>query len=107
MTKPSRRTFLGALLAAAPLSRALADPAVRDTEFFVFIHAAGGWDVTLWADPRNTRAGLVEPATTANTDTAGVRLWKDQTLAGDVRTFSGIGYRIDRCAKYSRATKPK
>ena len=52
----NRRTFLGAvrngacasalgvLGGPAPLARALADQAVRDTEFFVFIHAAGGWD---------------------------------------------------------------
>ena len=24
-------------------------------DFFVFVHAAGGWDVTLFADPRNAR----------------------------------------------------
>ena len=36
--------------------------------FFIFIHASGGWDVTLWADPRNERKGLVEPASTDNTD---------------------------------------
>jgi uncharacterized protein (DUF1501 family) len=96
MMKSSRRTFLGALLGAAPLSRALADPAIRETEFFIFIHAAGGWDVTLWADPRNSRAGLVEPATTANTDTGGVRLWKDQALEGDVRTFALVEPRGSR-----------
>jgi hypothetical protein len=97
---PDRREFLrgglglGALLAGGgPLSRALAaepgGPGKRaaDEEFFVFIHAAGGWDVTLFADPRNTRAGLVEPASTANTDTAGLRLWTDETLEGDVHTF--------------------
>jgi uncharacterized protein (DUF1501 family) len=90
----TRRSFLGAT--ALLTSRALADPAVRDTEFFIFIHAAGGWDVTLWADPRNGRAGLVEPASTANTDTSAVRLWKDQALDGDVRTFALVEPRGSR-----------
>jgi hypothetical protein len=96
--EPGRRDLLraglgglGALLAGGgPLSRALAsEPARRkaDAEFFVFIHAAGGWDVTLFADPRNERIGLVEPASTANTDTAPLRLWTNQTLEGDVNTF--------------------
>jgi uncharacterized protein (DUF1501 family) len=91
----SRRTLLrggglGALAAATPLGRALAAVPGRaaETEFFILIHAAGGWDVTLWADPRNTRAGLVEPASTANTDTAPLRLWKDQALEGDVHSFA-------------------
>ena len=81
---------VGALLGRGSLTRALAAglPArAAETEFFVLIHAAGGWDVTLWADPRNTRAGLVEPASTANTDTAGLRAWVDQPLDGDVRSF--------------------
>ena len=26
----------------------------NDGEFFVFIHAQGGWDVTLWSDPRES-----------------------------------------------------
>jgi hypothetical protein len=94
---PGRRQFLrgglglGALLAGSgPLGRALAAPPAQRAaggEFFVFIHAAGGWDVTLFADPRNSRAGLVEPASTANTDTAPLRLWQDETLEGDVHTF--------------------
>jgi uncharacterized protein (DUF1501 family) len=90
----SRRSLLRAGLlgagALSPLGRALGAVPGRaaETEFFVLIHAAGGWDVTLWADPRNTRAGLVEPATTANTDTGVIRLWKDQALAGDVRSFA-------------------
>jgi uncharacterized protein (DUF1501 family) len=97
--KPTRRTVLGgigALVAGAPLARALADPGMRDSEFFVLIHAAGGWDVTLWADPRNSRTGLVEPASTANTDTAPLRLWKDQPLDGGVHTFALVEPRGSR-----------
>jgi uncharacterized protein (DUF1501 family) len=81
---------LGVLLAGGPLRRALADPQLRDGEFFILIHAAGGWDVTLWADPRNARAGLIEPASTANTDTSALRLWQDQTLEGGVHSFAVI-----------------
>lgn len=56
-------------------------------DFFIFIHAAGGWDVTLWADPRNERKGLVEPPSTDNTEIAGLRHWKRATLDGDTETF--------------------
>ncbi|MDB4963241.1 MAG: hypothetical protein JWP01_3240 [Myxococcales bacterium] len=45
-------------------------------EFFIFVHAGGGWDVTLWADPRTERRGLIEPATASNTDTTGLKYWK-------------------------------
>src|SRR5205814_97251 len=90
------RGGLGALLTGGPLARALADPHAAETEYFVLIHAAGGWDVTLWADPRNQRTGLIEPASTANTDTGPVRLWKDQTLDGDVRTFAPVEPRGSR-----------
>ncbi len=91
-TELSRRGFLGLCGAAAlsfPMQRAVADkaaPASTD-EFFLFIHAAGGWDVTLWADPRNERRGIIEPASTDNTDTAPIRHWEDQTLEGGTRTF--------------------
>ena len=81
-----RRTFLqiagGTLLfhkhvfAAAPAD-----------QFFIFVHAAGGWDVTLWADPRNEKRGLVEPASTGNTDIAPITHWKSATLDGDTDTF--------------------
>jgi uncharacterized protein (DUF1501 family) len=100
----SRRSLLrgglSALFTAGPLARALAAAPTRaaETEFFVLIHAAGGWDVTLWADPRNTRAGLVEPASTANTDTAPLRLWKDRTLDGDVHTFELVQPRGSKLA---------
>src|SRR5215470_674069 len=79
--KVSRRTFLqvaGAGAAAAawrwPMFRAVAGPGSNTTdEFFVFIHAAGGWDVTLWADPRNEKKGIVDPATTDVADLAGLK----------------------------------
>ncbi|MEO8702146.1 MAG: DUF1501 domain-containing protein [Kofleriaceae bacterium] len=93
----NRRGFLGSVagaLAALALrpSRSLA--AGSDGDFFIFIHAAGGWDVTLWADPRNERKGLVEPASSGNTDTAGLRHWRSASLDGDTQTFqivSGTG----------------
>ncbi len=102
MHRPTRRTFLrtlgaaaGAALVHGPLGQALADPALGETrvpegEFFVFIHAAGGWDVTLWSDPRNERRGLIEPASTDNTDTAGIRRWVDAPLDPDTRTFTPV-----------------
>ncbi|WP_437956821.1 DUF1501 domain-containing protein [Sorangium sp. So ce119] len=59
-------------------------------EFFVFIHASGGWDVTLWADPRNEARGLVDPATTDNTDAAPLRLWVDAPGPGGAKTFAPV-----------------
>jgi hypothetical protein len=58
----------------------------RPDDFFIFIHAGGGWDVTLWADPRNERRGLVEPASAHNTDVGGLTHWKP---AGD--SFEIVG----------------
>jgi uncharacterized protein (DUF1501 family) len=82
------------------MARALAAVPARaaETEFFVLIHAAGGWDVTLWADPRNSRGGLVEPASTANTDTGPLRLWVDHPLDGDVHTFQPVQPRGSKIA---------
>jgi hypothetical protein len=95
-----RRTFLkclacGATAAGAtaafgdlPTALAMTDlTASAPGEFFIFIFAAGGWDVTLWADPRNEARGLVHPASTDNTDTSQLRLWVDAPLEGAVRTF--------------------
>lgn len=90
-----RRTFLKLLGAAtglgvghfSPLRQALADEA-NAGHFFVCIHASGGWDVTLWADPRNEKLGLVSPASTENTDTGVIRRWVDAPLDGDTRTFA-------------------
>ncbi|MGZ3475082.1 MAG: DUF1501 domain-containing protein [Polyangiales bacterium] len=78
---------LGAL--ALPAIRAMGAPAQTKTatEFFVFIHALGGWDVTLSLDPRNEAIGIIDPATTANCDKNGVRSWVDRPFAGGARTF--------------------
>jgi uncharacterized protein (DUF1501 family) len=92
----NRRTFLKLLGAAAgvgatahlPILKALAETPQGKDEFFVFVHAAGGWDVTLWGDPRNERKGLVEPASTDNTDTSRLRLWTNAPLDGDTQTFA-------------------
>ncbi len=84
----SRRTFLkvlGAGAAAAfssgPIARALADSS-NSKEFFILIHQAGGWDVTLWADPRNSRKGgyIGDPATTLDIDPAKITGWQNQPL---------------------------
>lgn len=97
-----RRTFLkvvgaglGATLVTSPVARALADEVPGNSldhagHFFVFVHAAGGWDVTLWADPRNEKVGLVVPASTENTDTGALKRWVDAPLEGDVRTFQPV-----------------
>jgi hypothetical protein len=90
-----RRTFLRvmtggavAALAGMPSRIAMADVAAAShAEFFVFIHAAGGWDVTLWADPRNELRGIIHPASTDNTDTSQLRRWVDAPLAEGARTF--------------------
>jgi uncharacterized protein (DUF1501 family) len=91
----SRRHFLkvlgagGAGMAAAqmPLMRAFAATPAASDEFFIFIHASGGWDVTLWADPRNQLAGIVEPASTDNTDISALTHWQGTTLQGSTQTF--------------------
>ena len=96
MSTTSRRTFLKALsssafaaMAGLPSSRAFADVAkASETEFFLFIHAAGGWDVTLWADPRNEAKGIIHPASTENTDTSKLKRWVDAPLADGTRTFA-------------------
>lgn len=80
-----RRTFLkvlggigAAAVTGAPVLRALAeDKATTSDEFFVLIHAQGGWDVTLWSDPRNEDKGLVDPATDKLVNAEGLRRWVD------------------------------
>ena len=88
-----RRTalkLLGGGFASLALPRALRSaPTARD-DFFIFVHAAGGWDVTLWADPRNERRGLVEPASSQNTDVAGIRHWTAATLDAGIQTFEPV-----------------
>jgi hypothetical protein len=97
--KTSRRTFLSVLGAGSAASwvglsplAVLADAKAgagpgADQEFFVFIHAAGGWDVTLWSDPRNEKKGLVAPASTENTDTSQLKRWVDAPLGDGFKTF--------------------
>ena len=95
MKRLSRRDLLKALgIAGAGMSvlplglrKALADSPAVQNEFFLFIHAAGGWDVTLCWDPRNERKGLVEPASTDNTDWSQIRLYRPQALDPDAQTF--------------------
>jgi len=83
---------VAALAARRPLwaAAAAATGPAAEHDYFVFIHAAGGWDVTLWADPRNERKGLVEPASTDNTDVAGLARWKGVALDGDTDTFAPL-----------------
>ena len=95
--KTTRRTFLQVLTAGAtaawaglPAHEAMADVAAvtNETEFFVFLIALGGWDVTLWADPRNEIRGIIHPASTENTDTSQLKRWVDAPMAeGAFKTF--------------------
>jgi hypothetical protein len=92
----TRRTFLKVLSAGAasavtglPTIASMADVAAASSpDFFIFIIALGGWDVTLWADPRNELRGIVHPASTENTDTGPLKRWVDAPL-GDTgfKTF--------------------
>jgi hypothetical protein len=91
----TRRTILrlagaaGALAGIGGLSlRALSDSPKADNEFFIFVHASGGWDVTLWSDPRNEKRGIVDPATTDNTETAQLHKWVDAPHEDDVKSFA-------------------
>src|SRR5262245_19891993 len=78
-----RRTFLKVLgtgaasaLASGPLFRAFGQAANASREHFIFIFASGGWDVTLWSDPRNEAKGLVAPATSSLVDITGISEWR-------------------------------
>ena len=98
LIRPSRRSLPPRRRRAAPSPRSprARSPARSRTrpratrEFFVFIHASGGWDVTLWADPRNEKRGIVDPATTDNTDTAPLHRWVDAPHDGDVKSFAPV-----------------
>jgi uncharacterized protein (DUF1501 family) len=79
-------TALAALGGAWPAFAATASP----TEYFVLLHAAGGWDVTLWSDPRAEKTGGLDPATTANQATAGLRHWVDAPFDADARVFRPV-----------------
>lgn len=95
-----RRTFLkllSGLAAGAAVNsrvlRAVADGAdtVKSDDRFIIIHAGGGWDVTLWADPRNEERGLVDPASTATVTTDAIRLWTDgPTLSDGSKSFQMV-----------------
>src|SRR6202050_194160 len=96
----TRRTFLKVLSAGAlasltgfpddDSSLAAVATASGSSEFFIFIHASGGWDVTLWADPRNEKRGIVDPATTDNTETSQLHRWVDAPHDGDVKSFAPV-----------------
>src|ERR1700761_7204480 len=92
--RPTRRSFLRAAAGGAlafglsPVPRVLADTSASENEFFVFLHASGGWDVTLWADPRNEKRGIIDPATTENTDTSQLHRWVDAPHEGDTKSFA-------------------
>lgn len=90
MSNLRRRTFLKVLGAAtagatvgAPLWHAMAEPGATSDEFFILIHAAGGWDVTLWSDPRFKVEGIVDPATDSVLDIAGLTHWKEGAAVED------------------------
>lgn len=93
-TDPSRRAFLkvlgagaaGAAAAQFPL-QALADPPSGTDEFFIFIHAAGAWDMTVGLDPRNEPRGIIEPAHDDVLDVAALTQWRPTRLDGDTNTF--------------------
>jgi Protein of unknown function (DUF1501) len=93
--KTTRRTFLKVLSAGEAVSafglpsrESFAGVAEKNqSEFFIFIIALGGWDVTLWADPRNEAKGIVHPASTANTDTSQLKRWVDAPLVEGEKSF--------------------
>lgn len=97
MTDTSRRKFLkvlagGATAAAAaqfPME-ALADPPAGANEFFLFIHAAGAWDMMLGLDPRNEARGIIEPPNTDVTDLASLTRFRARVLDGDTNTFEPV-----------------
>lgn len=93
MTMLRRDVFrwIGAGAALAALPRPLLAAAGESSrDYFIAIHASGGWDVTLWADPRTERKGLVEPAATDNTDVGPLTHWTSVALDGDTQTFAPL-----------------
>jgi hypothetical protein len=91
-----RRRFLkvlGGAMAAfstAPLMRAVASDKVSQDDFYVFVHAFGGWDITLSLDPQVTRTSAIEPPHTGNTNSNGIRYWTNRALDGASFTFEPI-----------------
>lgn len=102
----NRRSFLTAIASASaatalthPVLRAFAGESAAQDQFFIFIHAAGAWDVTGGLDPRNERKGLVEPGSTNTIDIAPLRLWKSLTAPLDgMNSASGYSYELVRPA---------
>lgn len=94
-TDKQRRTFLkvlGAGAAAAttsPMFEALAQmmPGAPSTEFFIFIHAQGGWDITVSLDPRNVKQDIVMPASTDSIDPSGLLHWTDAPVRDGLTSF--------------------
>lgn len=86
-----RRTALKLLaggLAGFTLGPAWAKATQDLDDYFIFIHAGGGWDVMLWADPRTERIGLIEPPDAGNTITSGLTHWKTSGGSFEVLTSS-------------------
>lgn len=100
----NRRSFIqsivGGSAAAAlgtPLFRAFAGPEVSSDEYFIFIHAQGAWDITVGLDPRNQRAGLVEPGSTATIDINPLKKWVSLSTPLDgVNASSGYSFELVR-----------
>lgn len=86
--------LLAAGAGAIALGPTWAAARTRPDDFFIFIHAGGGWDVTLWADPRNERKGLIEPASPGNTDTGGLAHWKPAGGSFEIVTAPGSSLRL-------------
>lgn len=80
MPAPSRRSFLGGLLAGLALPPGTSLAATSDDRLLLMITAAGGWDVTYAFDPKQGLAGIEGPEV--------------DSLGGDdvdaIRTFSGM-----------------
>ncbi len=94
-TDKQRRTFLkvlgagAAATATSPMFEALAQmmPGAPTTEFFIFIHAAGGWDITVSLDPRSAKQDIVTPASTDTIDTSGLLHWDDAPMRDGLVSF--------------------
>jgi uncharacterized protein (DUF1501 family) len=90
-----RRNFLKVLgagaaaasVTAGPVFDAFADPPAAMEDFFVFIHAAGAWDVTVGLDPRNEVRGIIQPATTDFVNTAPIPRWVPRAVGDGDETF--------------------
>ena len=100
----NRRSFIqsivGGSAAAAlgtPLFRAFAGPEVSSDEYFIFIHAQGAWDITVGLDPRNQRAGLIEPGSTATIDINPLKKWVSLSTPLDgINASSGYSFELVR-----------